>query len=582
MIENLPRSTGVYLMKNAHGGIIYVGKAFDLRSRVKTYLGHDNRPYTEHIRKNTEQVEVLLTSNEKEALLLENQLIKAHKPRYNISLKDDKSYIRLKITTGHQWPGMYLTRKIIKDGSRYFGPYSSVQATKKTLSAIGRIFPIRRCKDSVFNNRVRPCIYYQIGLCKAPCVSKVSPEEYDQTLNDLISFLEGRNRGLIAELDERMKIHADLLEFEKAARIRDQINAIKTTLVPQVIVGDAKTDTDIIGTYRFHDQAQVTVLHILKGTIVDTHSFFLKDIGEKNFITSFILQFYLGRPEIPPNIYCDIVPDDQSLLEAILSDMRKAKVKIVHATRGKPRQWINIAQESARNHFKGGEVSILEDIARALRLPAIPYHMECYDISSLGGQYATASRAVFIDGNPDKSLYRHYRIQDVSTQDDFAMLAEVLGRRLRGDDPRPDLLVIDGGKGQLGICLKVLKELGLSSIPVVAMAKQRGSKTDRFFLPGRKDAIKMHPRSGSLKTLQLLRDEAHRFAVKYHRHLRSSSVKNSVFEQIPGIGSKKAAAILSYLGDQTGSGNITEDVLAGCKTLSKRDRANIVSFFKDH
>lgn len=576
MIEPLPKATGVYLMRDAHGHIIYVGKGLDIRSRVRAYLGQDMRPSVRHIQARTAQVDFVLTSNEKEALLLENQLIKAHRPRYNIFLRDDKTYVSIKVTTSQEWPGIYVTRRIRKDGSRYFGPYSSARATRNTLSAIGRIFPVRRCKDTEFINRVRPCLFYQIGICLAPCVKKVGKQEYGQILGDLILFLEGRNRTLESELERRMQKASEELDFERAARIRDQIAAIQTTLVPQAVVRHGGMDMDVFGTYRHLQHAEVAVLRLAKGSMVDSSTFSLGTQDEIDFITPCLLQFYLGRKDVPPLIYADILPEDKQTLEAILSDLRGGAVSIRNASRGRSRQWVAMAQETALNNFRG-ETSVLDEIARVFRLPSIPYRMECYDISNLFGEQAVGSRVVFIGGQEEKSLYRHYRIRGVSGQDDFAMLHEVLRRRFRDEaEPRPDLLVIDGGKGQLNICLKVLKDLDVASMPVVAMAKERLSVKDRFFFPGRKDALAFPRGSNALKTLQRLRDEAHRFAITYHRRLRSKAAR-SVLEDIPGIGPKKTNLILKHIPNLS---SVTEDELLKVKGLSRKDVALVLDLLK--
>ncbi|MDT8273267.1 MAG: excinuclease ABC subunit UvrC, partial [Desulfomonilia bacterium] len=343
MITGLPRATGVYLLRNTRDQIIYIGKAKNLRSRLRSYLTDDTRIYAQRICAQTDKIDYILTRNETEALLLENQLIKAHKPRYNSDLKDDKTYVRFKITLAHPWPGIFITRKVVKDRSRYFGPYSSAQATRKTLSAIGRIFPVRRCRDTEFENRSRPCMFHQIGLCMAPCIYRDIRKEYDQTLDDLISFLEGRNRDLERNLIQRMKSASDALNFEKAAQIRDQIDAIRTTLVPQAIVGDSFTDIDIFGTYRQHGQLQISILSVYQGILSDSHNFSVKEVFEEDLVTNSILQFYLNRTEIPPLIFIDTMPKNRESLAAILSDMRGSRVTIRKALRGKPLQWVLLA-----------------------------------------------------------------------------------------------------------------------------------------------------------------------------------------------------------------------------------------------
>ena len=577
MIEALPRSPGVYLLQDAQGGIIYVGKALNLRSRVRSYLGSDERPYAQHIRRNTAAIECLPTSNEKEALLLENQLIKAHRPRYNIDLKDDKSYVRIRVTTQEEWPAISITRRFVQDGATYFGPYSSAQATRKTLSAIGRIFPLRRCKNAEFNNRVRPCLYHSIGLCLAPCVRRDIRSEYEQMLGDLMAFLGGKDSELVARLEARMQRHAHAQEFEQAALVRDQIAAIRTTLLPQVIVGMSRADIDVFGTYLKRSLGRICALRICAGSIVDSHTFSVQADLQEDFTTQCILQFYLGQRQVPPLIYTDPLPPDHATLAQVLSEMRGARVQIRRAARGRPRQWLDMARQGAVSFQHGQGVSVLDELALAFHLPAIPYRMECYDISTLQGAHPVASRAVFIDASPEKSLYRHYRIRDVEGQDDFAMMEEVLRRRLQGDESRPDLIVLDGGKGQLNVCLKVLAALNMDKLPVIAMAKRRGQRQDRFFLPGRKDSILLPPRSLALKTLQSLRDEAHRFAVSYHRALRSHQIATSPLEAIPGIGPKKAAAILAHTAHLDGYASLNADDLAAIPGLNSRDIEAILS-----
>jgi excinuclease ABC subunit C len=523
IIEVLPKDTGIYLMRDKKNRIIYVGKALDIRNRVKAYLGQDTRPYVSHIREHAEKVEFVLTGNEKEALLLENQIIKTHRPRYNVLLRDDKTYVSIKLTVNHDCPGISITRRVVKDGSRYFGPYSSVRATRSTLSAIGRIFPIRRCKDTEFSNRVRPCLYYQIGLCLAPCVKKQAAVDYKQAVEDMILFLEGKNTDLISILEGRMQKYAVGLEFEKAAKIRDQIEAIKTTLVPQTVSSATSTDTDIFGVHRYESTAAIAVLRIMDGSIADTNAFSVRAGDGQDFITPVIVQYYLGGRQIPPIIYSDELPEEIDSITAILAEQRSGKTEIKKPQRGKARHWLDMANETASKAIGTGE-STLDEIAITFKLQTLPWRIECYDISNLSETNAVGSRAVLTGGEPDKSLYRHYKIKNVEGQNDFAMLHEVLSRRFKNTSENiPDLIIIDGGKGQLAMCLKVMSELGINDVPVAAMAKERGASKDRFFIPGRKEPVHLPARSQALMMLQNLRDEAHRFAITYHRKLRSKS-----------------------------------------------------------
>lgn len=579
IIGNLPRSPGVYLMKSALGEVIYVGKAKDLRGRVHAYLGQDTRPSVPYIADQTDKVDFIVTRNEKEALLLENQLIKSHRPRFNVDLRDDKSYVRLKITVNEEWPRISVTRKVLKDGALYFGPYASAHAIRTTLSAVSRIFPLRRCKDTVFRNRTRPCMYHQIGLCSGPCTGRITGEAYGEVVEDLVTFLEGRDRDLEKRLTERMKREARKQNYETAAKLRDQLSAIRESLVPQVVVGNTPTDIDVFGTYRLQGKVQITVLHFSKGTMTESHTLVVNDTEEEDFMTTCVLQFYLRSSNAPPLVYTDFEPEAKDLLEQILSDLRGSRVSIRKGTRGKPRQWVEMAQENARLSGRSTGTTALDDLARAFHLTGIPYRMECYDISSFQGSNPVASRVVFMGGEPDKSLYRHYKIRDIAGQDDFAMMEQVLRRRLCGDEARPDLLVIDGGKGQLSVCVRVLESLGMEAIPAVAMAKPRGAKADRFFFPGRKDAVFLAERSGPLKLMQRLRDEAHRFAVKYHTHLRSRAI-SSVLEEIPGIGPQKARAILKGTAHVKGLSQLTPGDLASVPRLSKRDVDRVLDYIR--
>lgn len=581
MIRDLPRETGVYMLRDAAGRIIYIGKAHDLRSRLRSYLGQDDRVQTPRIVDETSRIDYILTRNDSEALLLENQMIKAHKPRYNIDLKDDKTYVRIKVSTSAEWPSIGVTRKVVPDGSRYFGPYASAQATRRTLSAIGRIFPVRRCKDTEFANRRRPCLFHSIGLCLAPCVHSHVRGEYDQAVRDLVAFLEGRDRDLVKVLSRRMEEASERLEFERAAKIRDQIEAIRSTLVPQAVVGNARGDTHVFATFGSRERVQVAVLEIDRGILTGSHDLSVRAARDDDLISSIILQFYLGENDIPGTIYTDILPEDPAMLEEVLGKLRNGRVRITKPARGRPLQWMAMARDNARTHARGHDASSLEEIARVFHLGSIPYRMECYDISTLQGAASAASRVVFIGGEPDKTLYRHYRIRTVSGQDDFAMLKEIFERRLKGDESRPDLIVIDGGRGQLGMFLKVLEDLGHPRIPVAAMAKARQGKVDRFFLPGRKDAVRLPERSAGLRTLQHLRDEAHRFALNYHRKLRSRA-SASFFERMPGIGRKKAKALLKITAGLDDLSSLTASVLEEVEGLSRRDIETVLACIAEY
>lgn len=577
MVKSLPRATGVYLLKDARGVPVYIGKANDVRSRVRSYLAEDGRPFTSRIAGETARVDFILTRNESEALLLENQLIKKHRPRYNIDLKDDKSYVRIKVSLSHPWPSISVTRTILKDGSRYFGPYASAQSTRRTLSALGRVFPLRRCKDTEFRNRKRPCVYHSIGMCLAPCVRPHVRREYDQAVLDLIEFLEGKDRDLVENMRRRMLEAADRLDFEEAARLRDRINALESTLVPQAVIAGTSSECDVFSFFESGPVVTVSVVRIAKGAIEDSRALSLRKAAQDDVVSMAVLQFYLAGNTVPPLVYLD---DDagsrHKTLGRALERLKGARVRVAVPRRGRPLEWLEIARQNARGHSLDKGPSALEEIAEAFHLKVLPFRMECLDVSTLGGTYSTASCVAFLGGEPAKNLYRRYRIRDDSAKDDYSMLREVLARRLAGDEARPDLLVIDGGKAQLNVFLRVARELGIESFPVVAMAKARGATQDRFYLPGRKDPVRLGPKSKAMLTLQRLRDEAHRFAVGYHRRLRSKGNITSLFEDIPGIGPVKARALLQLASRGRDISAIGRSDLEGLGCLNRKDIEHIL------
>jgi excinuclease ABC subunit C len=576
MVSALPRETGVYLLKDKKGRPVYIGKAKDLRSRLRSYLVGDGRAYTGRIAAETAVVDFILTRNEAEALLLENQLIKRHRPRYNIDLKDDKSYVRIKVGVSEPWPSLRVTRTVAEDGSLYFGPYPSAQSTRETLSAIGRIFPLRRCKDAEFRNRSRPCVYHAIGLCLAPCTNEGVRREYDQAVSDLVAFLEGRDRDLVLMLKGRMQEASDNLEFEKAARIRDRIAAIESTLVPQAVIGGSKALCDVFAFFETAQGLTASVLSIDKGALVDSRTLSVRKAAQEDLIPMTVLQYYLSGRRAPRLVYVDADPSDAEALGEALTRLTGEAVRAAVPKRGRAIQWVEIARRNARGHAAEKGPSALEEIARVFHLRSVPYRMECFDVSTLSGTDSTASCAVFLGGEPAKNLYRRFRISDTSLRDDFSMLKEVITRRLENDDSRPDLVVIDGGKAQLRVFLKAAEELGLGAVQVVAMAKARGGPVvDRFFLPGRKDALRLAPRGRALRTLQRLRDEAHRFAVGYHRLLRSKKT-SPAFERIPGIGPKKARELLKLAGALPDGSRITRSDLESLDCLNRSDVERIL------
>ncbi|MCZ6623304.1 MAG: excinuclease ABC subunit UvrC [Deltaproteobacteria bacterium] len=572
-LDSLPSHPGVYLMRDRGGKVIYVGKAKDLKARVRAYLrGGDGRSQIEFLLRRIEDVETLVTANEKEALILENNLIKQYKPRYNIRLKDDKSYLSIKATLQHPWPRILATRKIVKDGSRYFGPYTSALAARETLDIIERHFLLRNCTERNFKNRSRPCLQYQIRRCLGPCVLPVDPKEYQEQVRRAILFIEGKRQELLDELRDKMQEKADALEFEAAAKIRDQIQAVEKTIEKQRMVSHWGADQDIFGLYREGGFIEVQVLFVRQGKLTGNQAYSLENLefSDEDVMQSLLTQFYQGDRFIPDEILLPVELEDQEVREEYLRDRKGKRVLLLSPQRGDKRQLLEMARQNARQGFferhdqeKERERMLLE-LQKRLRLKHYPQRIECFDISNIHGSHAVGSMVTFFNGEADKKRYRHYRIRTVeaaSGGDDFAMMHEVLRRRFsRGVDEGdfPDLVVVDGGKGQLGIALAVMAELRIEDVDVAALAKMRvwpsaRSKEiqrteERVFLPKQSNPVTLRRNSNVLFLLQRVRDEAHRFAITYHKKLRTEQTLYSALDKIPGIGGVRKRALLRTFG----------------------------------
>src|SRR5215469_3750479 len=572
-LGHLPARPGVYLMRDKGGKVIYVGKANDLRSRVRAYFNSsDERCQVEFLVLRVEDVETLVTSNAKEALILENNLIKQYKPRYNIRLKDDKSYLSIKVTTQHPWPRIFATRKIVKDGNRYFGPFSSAVAARETIDIIEKHFLLRNCTDHNFRNRSRPCLQYQIKRCWAPCVLPVSQEEYREQVRQAMLFIEGRQQELIAELKKKMQERAEALEYEAAAKIRDQIQAVEKTLEKQRMVSHWGADQDIFGLYREGGFIEVQVLLVRQGKLTGNQSYSLEDLEfpEEEIMAGLLTQFYQGHRFIPDEILLPVTLEDREAREEYLGDRKGKKVNILVPQRGDKRQLVEMAAENARQSFferhdqEKAREKMLQELQSQLRLKTYPHHIECYDISTIHGAHAVGSMVTFINGEPDKTRYRHYRIRSIdpsSGGDDFGMMLEVLKRRFsRGKEEAdlPDLVVVDGGKGQLAMALAAMREVGVSGVDAVGLAKMRVQAAarsatierleERVFLPRQSNPIILKRNSNALFLLQRVRDEAHRFAITYHKKLRTKQTLYSALDRIPGVGGVRKRALLRAFG----------------------------------
>ncbi|GIW45974.1 MAG: UvrABC system protein C [Candidatus Binatia bacterium] len=566
----VPARPGVYLLKDSSGKVIYVGKAKNLRSRLRQYVrGDDERSQIQFLLRKIADVETLVTANDKEALILENNLIKQYKPRYNIRLKDDKSYVSVKVTVQDPWPRILVTRRIVSDGSRYFGPYDSAASVRETIDTIRKVIPLRTCPDAVFRNRSRPCLEYQIKRCLGPCCLPVDRAQYEQHLREAILLLEGKSQQLVQQLSAAMEQAAEELRFEDAARLRDRIRAIERTQERQQVFAHHRGDTDVWGLYREGGFLEVEILFLRQGKLTSHQRYSLGDIefSDEEILSMLLQQFYQGERYIPDEILVPTALEDQETLEEWLSERKRQRVTIHCPQRGEKSRLIAMARENAVQAFRQRQDAseqrqrMCAELQRALRLRRFPHRVECFDISNFQGSMAVGSQVTFLDGAPDKNEYRRYRIKTVQQPDDFAMMAEVLQRRLaraREEGVYPDLIVLDGGKGQLNVAVNLLHSLGLNELEVVALAKDRVERApreaeirhseERVFVPGRKNPIVLRRNSNALFLLQQLRDEAHRFAVLYHRKLRTRERLRSALDAIPGVGAVRRRKLLRHFG----------------------------------
>ncbi|HNZ49305.1 MAG TPA: excinuclease ABC subunit UvrC [Candidatus Hydrogenedentes bacterium] len=582
-----PTEPGCYLMRDEDGVVLYVGKAINLRNRIRSYIQlTDSRYSVKFLMRRVASVEYLTVSSEKEALLLENTLIKLHKPRYNVRLRDDKTFISLRIHPGERFPRLTVVRRRKKDGARYFGPYHDTKAARKTLKQLQKLVPLRTCSDSVLNNRSRPCIYYQIKQCKAPCVGFINEEEYAGLVEQVLMILEGKSRSLEKQLREEITALAEQLRFEEAAVLRDRLVDLQTTLQPQHTVAlEGTEEQDVFGMYAEGRFVEFQVLYYRNNAMTggDTFSFDHVEVPLNELFSSFILQFYEATPVVPKTVVLPVELEDQETLTEILSEKRERAVTLTVPKRGRLKELVKLAEHNAEASFisrRGREKALqdgLEQIAALFKLPAAPTRIECFDISTHQGDKTVAAMSVLTHGEPDKSRYRRYQIKSQVTQDDFNAMREVLTRRfsraIREAD-LPDLVLIDGGKGHLNIALSVLRELGLSSLPCVSIAEGRTEKgavlPERFFLPGRSNPLVPPQGSQVVRMLAGLRNEAHRFAITYHRKKRSGAVLKSALSDIPGVGTARARALLETFGSVKNIMEATSDQLARVPGISAK------------
>ncbi|MEZ4482663.1 MAG: excinuclease ABC subunit UvrC [Dehalococcoidia bacterium] len=590
----LPARPGVYIMRDADGDVIYVGKAARLKDRVRSYFGSPRgmEPKTRALRQQIEDFEYIVVGTVGEALLLEATLIKRHQPFFNIRLKDDKRYPYLKIDLQNPWPRVYITRRIEKDGARYFGPYASAGSVRATLDLVKKLFPWRSCTKEITGKDPRPCLDYYIKRCIAPCTSFCTTDEYAEVIDQVVLFLEGKSDDVLRRLRLQMEAAAERLEFERAAMIRDQVRSLERTVERQMVATTRSEDLDIFGLSRDGDQACVQVFFVRGTHMIGRDHFIVEGVtGEPDaaVLMNFLLQFYESAQYVPRLIVVPVEPDDRPEMEELLSEKRGSSVEIRLPERGEKRRLVEMANDNAGEALSVMKIKwmadankteqALEQLREELSLPDIPRRIECYDNSNIQGTSPVSSMVVFVDGKPAPNQYRRFRVKTVVGADDFATMAEIMRRRFKRvqttieSDPEdaatpptrsadawdlPDLVIIDGGKGQLGAAAQAMRELGVHHIPVVGLAKEH----EEIFVPGEDEPIILPRSSEGLFLVQRLRDEAHRFAITFHRQVRAKAAIQSALDTIPGIGPKRKKALLRKFGTVRGVREASVEELA--------------------
>lgn len=586
--ERFPADPGVYLFKDEAGRILYVGKAQSLRTRIRSYFrdGADGRAQIEFLVQRARSLECIVTETEQEALILENNLIKKHRPRYNVVFKDDKTYVNLRLNMEHPFPRLTVVRRPRRDGALYFGPFASAGSVRQTLRTIGRIFPMRTCTDAELASRTRPCLYYYIKRCPAPCVGRVGAEEYAETVKRVTLFLKGRGNELVKILRDRMELQSAERRYEEAARTRDQIFAIQRVVERQRITSPQRAERDVFAAYHRDDRLLIQLLTVRNGEVSGGETFSFTSALEPTpvHLASFLNQYYQSGAAIPGEILLGEDVPGADALARLLSERAKRAVHIVVPKRGERVDLLDLAAKNARVAFdegRGGQRNreLLEDLKELLSLERYPRRIECFDISNIQGARAVGSGVTFIDGEPAKGSYRKYRIRTVHGSDDYAMMREVLERRVsRGlkEGDLPDLLMVDGGRGQLNVALDVLSRLGADSVSAIGIAKVRAAGNrkvrgqERIHLPGHEDSILLDGASPALFLLERIRDEAHRFAISYHRELRSRSMAESRLDSIPGVGPVLKQRLLAEFGSVERIRKAAVEAIAAVPGLSRR------------
>ncbi|MET0061758.1 MAG: excinuclease ABC subunit UvrC [Candidatus Thiodiazotropha endolucinida] len=560
-LKTLTTRPGVYRMVNAEGNVLYVGKARNLKKRVSSYFTRSLNRRIQIMVGQIAQIEVIVTHTEAEALLLENHLIKSLKPKYNVLLRDDKSYPYIYLSTDHTYPALSFRRGARRGKGRYFGPYPSAGSTRETLQVLQKLFPVRQCEESFFRNRSRACLQYQIKRCSGPCVGLISPLAYGEDVQHAVLFLEGKTSQVVDELVAWMERASGNLDFEQAAIYRDQIKHLRRIQERQYVSGEGG-DLDIVALAKRGGSACIQVFYIRSGRNLGNKSFYPsvpRDATDETILQAFVSQYYLEKP-VPNEIILNHRLAEKGLLEEVLSQQAERRVRISSRVRGERARWLKMAQGNAelalqaRLSAQAGMEERLQALQQALQLPAIPERMECFDISHTRGESTVASCVVFNEQGPLKSDYRRFNIENITPGDDYAAMAQALERRYRrvkkGEVALPDILFIDGGKGQIGAVHERLQDLGISGLTLVGVAKGADRKVgqEQLFLLGRRAPFILPADSPALHLIQQIRDEAHRFAITAHRQRRSKSRNRSVLEQIPGIGPKRRQRLMKQFG----------------------------------
>ena len=610
-LKSVPRKPGVYIFRNERAQVIYVGKAAVLRTRMRSYFGapQSMEHKTRILRDKIADFEYLVTHTEQEALHLEATLVKRHQPFFNVRLKDDKHYPYLKVDLNDPFPRIYITRRVEKDGARYFGPYASASSIRKTLDVTKKLFPWRTCTMTITGKEARPCLEYYIHRCIAPCTAFCTQEEYAEVIRQTILFLEGRTDEVVGNLKAQMSEASEALEFERASHVRDQIRAIERVTEKQTVASTKPLDADVFGLSRKDAEAVVQVLFVRGVKMVGTDSFTLAgaaDATDGEVLASFLKQFYESATYVPRRLLLPVEVPEAELLGAWFDDRRGGPVQMLVPQRGEKLRLVQMAQDNAKEaqeqaHARwladtGKTEAALDELEEELNLPATPHRIECYDISNTQGTNSVGSMVVFVDGRPSPKEYRRFKIRTVEGADDFASMAEVLGRRFKkatappergtgerdGQRPQdvlkaqswqtlPDLLIVDGGKGQLNAALDVMRDLGVEHVPAAGLAK----RNEELFVKDMEEPIALPRTSQALYLVQRVRDEAHRFAITYHRKLRAKRSVQSALDAVPGVGPKKKKALLRKFGSVKGVREADVDDIAATPGFTRKLAARV-------